>query len=101
MVAWWRRNWLGHYMPLWIPEKNAASEQQWTRVSVIVAETSFFWRNATKSRMDARAGALHALSLAASQQLATRRAISNTNPFYERLTGSSSPVGREDFPKPG
>ncbi len=64
---------------------------------IILAETSFFWPGMTQERFDARAKALNAIAFAASQHLATRDALSNTNPFYHRLKGASSPVSRQDF----
>jgi len=79
------------------PVEGSSSDEP-DRITLIVAESSFFWPNTIEQRLDARMTALYAIAFAASQLLASRGAISNTNPFYSRLKGASSPVGREDFP---
>jgi hypothetical protein len=80
-------------------DKDVTSPSEKSEIGILVAETSFFWTGSTAKRLEDRMEAIRAIMFAASQQMASRGALSNTNPFYDRLRGATSPVGREGFPK--
>ena len=58
--------------------------------AVFVAETSFFWPDLTKEKLDRRMKAIVRLAYAFSQTLASRDAMVTSNPWYERLRGQDA-----------
>lgn len=74
-----------------------AEEKDKPALGILVAESSFFWPDLTNERFDQRMKGLRAIAERASNHLAARDALSNTNPFYSHLMTTRSPVRREDF----
>ena len=66
---------------------------------IIVAETTFFWTELTKAKLDGRTEGLYSISLAASRILAGKDGIVKANPFYKELRPSPPPVARQSLPR--
>lgn len=60
-----------------------------SRYSLIIADTTFFWRDRTKPQFNAIVRDLIEVSHTASQYLAAEKAMVNANPFFEKLSLSN------------